>query len=419
MENQNAKLAESAYELCQAAYKEKDFDSARIYIVNAITHATELRFFKALVTIAKKTQYDKRRDVIEEFLNICSMALFQIPANEVQSVQQIISELQEVYDNTFVLDSNDVVNDDSIYTWGMMLENYSWNSLRKKNELSSIAKVQEKGRFLQKLLDSPVITEIQKKQIEHELQVCFSYLDYLTKESVLQESFSELEREFLTDGNVFYIAAKLQNLNSILAQMWLLEISDVIPRGKLHSELSAYAEKIEECEAKYNRLRSKSLYKTVSDKISDAMNKIRSASGNFTDRLEICQKIIQEASEALYELTAPEYVKEIQNALRQLTEEAEKISKKRLASYQAFCAAKCRSAIKSYDDTTGRVSENDALRYLDRWDIAKIDESLLSPEASAIFHEAKGILIDKLSRINKADYQIKCVTSEKFSLEDF
>lgn len=419
MNDENTQLAESAYTLCQDAYKAKNFDLARIYIVNAITHATELRFLKALVTIAKKTQYEKRRDVSEQFLNICSMALFQVPANEVKDVQDIMAGLQEIYDDTFVLSSDEEADDSSACTWGMLVEKYSWSSMQKHNELHDDGKVQEKSRFLQKILESSVMTDSQRKRVEHEFQVCLSYSEFLTKESVIKETFSELEREFLGEGNVFYIAAKLQNASSILAQMWLLEVPDVIPQKKFRSDLSAYAKKIEQYETQYNKIRSKALYVSLADKISRALSMARSAAGKLTGRLEDCQKIIREVSESLGELSDLGYVRELQNSLRELGEEAENISKKRFAAYQAFCANKCRSAIKSFDDTTGRVSEDDARKYLDRWDIAKIDESLLTPEASAIFHEAKGMLIDKLSRMNKANYQIECVTSKKFSLEDF
>ena len=61
----NEELAEKAYELCQQAYKNKDVELARVYLMNALTHNTELRYLKALVTIVKKTPFAARKEVAQ------------------------------------------------------------------------------------------------------------------------------------------------------------------------------------------------------------------------------------------------------------------------------------------------------------------------------------------------------------------
>ena len=118
-------------------------------------------------------------------------------------------------------------------------------------------------------------------------------------------------------------------------------------------------------------------------------------------------------------MSAPEYVRDIQKSLRDdLGKKADDIAKKRFAVYQKKVAELCRGAIKQFDSDI-KVFESDAENYLEKYKIAEIDESLLSPEASAIFQQAKGLLVDKLSLSKKASFQVKCVTGKKMKLEDF
>ena len=415
--DKNEELAKKAYELCEKAYKDKDIELARIYLMNALTHSTEVSYLKALITIVKKTPFAVRREIAQQALNMFSMALFQAPAEQVAEIRNLIDEMQEVYDSSFAFDRGPVeVQKDAPATWDEVLNSYSWSVLRQAGELNDVSKIQTKASILQRLVDAG--PSANRERIEREFRMTVSYLDFLAKEQTLKAALSDVEGEFATKKNPFYLAAKLQNASTILSQMWLLDITDVVPPEKFRALLSDYSAKVEVVEKKYLQLKGLPVFEELKKKIDEALAEVPDEKDKKTPVLDRWQKVIQTVSSRIQELADPEQVSKIQELLRKLGDASEKLSRARYADYQAFCAGRCKAAIKSFDDTI-KVSEEDSLKYLERCDLAKIDETLLSPEASAMFHEAKGMLVDKLSRMKRADFQVKCVIGEKFALEDF
>ena len=419
MDNINKQLAEKAYQLGNTAFEKGDCELARIYILNAITHDDDLKYFYSLINIVKKTSPNTRkREVAEQALNLLSMALLQGDPDRIGTIQSMIADLQTVFDDTFDSGTVSSGSEANIPSFAD-LERYSWTTMRKAKTVEDMPSLQEKSEFLQQMLNAPGISETQRGKVEQEFRTCVSLMDFLSKKKALEETISEIRKESVSSKNVYFLAAKLQNASNILAQMWLLDVSPVIPNSEYRQTLSKFTEEIKKQEDNYNRLRSEPLYKDLRNKISKTKTDILSSTINGTQKLEIIQKSVQEVSEKVIELSAMDYVREIQKLLRdELGKKAEDIAKKRFAEYQKKVAELCRGAIKQFNDDL-KVFESDAEEYLERYKIAEIDESLLSPEASAIFHEAKGLLVNKLSLSKKASFQVKCVTGKKMKLEDF
>ena len=419
MNNTNKQLAEKAYQLGETAFENGDYELARIYILNAITHDDDLKYFCGLINIVKKTSPNSRkREVAEEALNLLSMALLQGDPDRIGTIQSKIGDLQTVFDDTF--DSATVSSDSEAHVPNFAdLERYSWTTMKKAKTAEDMPSLQEKSEFLQQILNSSGISEALRGKAEQEFRTCVSLIEFLSKKKALEETISEIKKESVSSKNVYFLAAKLQNASNILAQMWLLDVSPVIPNSECRQTLSKFTEEIKKQEDNYNRLRSEPLYKELRNKISKTKTDILSSTITGTQKLGIIQKTVQEVSERVFELSAPDYVQDIQKSLRDdLGKRAEDIAKKRFAEYQKKVADLCYGAIKQYKDANW-VNESDAEEYLGRYRIAEIDESLLSPEASAIFHEAKGLLVDKFSKEKKASFQVKCVTGKKMKLEDF
>lgn len=419
MDNTNKQLAEKAYHLSDAAFENGDCELARIYILNAITHDDDLKYFYNLINIVKKTSpISRKRAVAEQALNLLSMALLQGDPDRIGKIQSMIEDLQSVFDDTF--DSGTVSSNSEFHSPGFAdLERYSWTTMRAAGTLKDLHSLQEKSEFLQQILNSPGISEGMRGKAEQELRTCVSLIEFLSKKKALEETISEIKKENVSSKNIYFLAAKLQNASNTLAQMWLLDVSPVISDSEFRQTLSEFTEEIKLQEEKYNKLRSEPLYKELRNKISKTRTDILSSTFTETQRLEIIQKNVQEITERIFELSAPEYVRDIQKSLRDdLGKKADDIAKKRFAVYQKKVAELCRGAIKQFDSDI-KVFESDAENYLEKYKIAEIDESLLSPEASAIFQQAKGLLVDKLSLSKKASFQVKCVTGKKMKLEDF
>lgn len=65
------------------------------------------------------------------------------------------------------------------------------------------------------------------------------------------------------------------------------------------------------------------------------------------------------------------------------------------------------------------MSAKDAMKWLNNYRFAEVNESLLSPEAADIFRSIKFRLMEKLSKKDKAAFDYKCIVSHKMKLEDF
>ena len=417
MENSQKQLAEKAYKLANDAFENGKYELARFYILNAITHDDSPDYFYSLISIVKKTSPDARRDVAEQALNLLSMALLQCDPDNVLKIQEMIDDLQSVYDETFN-SASIATNFVSSTPQFADLNRYSWSAMKEALKQENLQTVQEKSEYLQQIMNSTGLSENQRKSVEQEFRTCISLMEFWSKKKALEETLSEINRELTSSKNVFFLAAKLQNVSSTLAQLWLLDVSPVIPNTECRSVLSKYAETIRTYEDKYGKLMSDPLYKDLRTKISKAKTDVLSASNTRTQQLEILRKAILEISEQIYQMSAPDYIRDIQKALRELEKKAEEISQKRFAAYQKRIAELCHGAIKQYDSDV-KVFESDAKEYLKKYQIAEIDESLLAPETASIFHEAKGLLVNKLSLEAKAAFQVRCVTGAKIKLEDF
>ena len=108
----------------------------------------------------------------------------------------------------------------------------------------------------------------------------------------------------------------------------------------------------------------------------------------------------------------------MQRELQVFADKIGEILKKRYAAYQSKCAQICRDAIQIFEDTTW-VWESDAEEILRKCPLDTINEALICPETATILQMTKQILEDKLSRIKKADFAVKCIEAQKMKLEDF
>ena len=158
MDNINKQLAEKAYQLGNTAFEKGDCELARIYILNAITHDDNLKYFHSLINIVKKTSPNTRkREVAEQALNLLSMALLQGDPDRIGTIQSMIADLQTVFDDTF--DSGTVSSDSEANIPNFAdLERYSWTTMKKAKTAEDMPFLQEKSEFLQQILNSSGIS---------------------------------------------------------------------------------------------------------------------------------------------------------------------------------------------------------------------------------------------------------------------
>lgn len=421
-EMNNTALAEKAFEKCQEHYKRKEYDMARVFCLNAISHYPDLKYFSSYAAIVCKMPDETRTEAIEQAINILQMALLQVAAENVIPIKEILDALLEQSDNYFQLlpEYNDGrTKSDISFLKDVISGEFSWKSLAASQKIDDLVIIQHRIEFLQNALSQGSLDHDSSRICQSELEDTLSYLEFINHKKIITEHLEQIEQAFKSEiPQLYYISSRLQNINTLLSQMWLCKTENVLPDTEILAILNGLIQKIQYYENKYNECRSFPIYEDITGKVDTALKNSLYASSGLTARINALEEVIKSLSSRIMELTSLVYVEKAQKKMADLGQQVVLLSKQRYARYQSKAAKICAQAIKSYDDTTF-VTENDALKYLEKHEIAKINESLLAPETSSLYHSAKGILTAKLSRIHNAEFQVKCVESPKFSLEDF
>ena len=415
----NENIAEQAYELCQDAYKHKDHALARIYLLNAITHNTQLRYLKVLVTIVKKTEYSERQDAARQALEIFSVALLQAPPDQVVQIRELMDEMQDICDDDGLGTSSENESDSGhaspVLNMEEELEVFSWNNYRKNGWLCSAEKLQEKEAALKQTLESGLLDDAKANEIFNELLQTQLQIGFCAAKAGFYEAVKEVEGELRKDNPIAHrVAALMSKTANALNQIWSLPNGPML-ESEIESEQNAAQAKFETIEPDAQRIISEKAHDAIRDlevKYKDALGEV------FTPRIELLQKKALDLQELLPLMTYKPYRDEVVNRIKATAEKITALTRQRLARYQQMAADYALKAIKSFDEMS-LVFKKDAERILADCHLAEIDESLLSPEASSLFQSAKSIVTAKLDVEKRAEFDHKCVVTAKFKLEQY
>jgi len=243
----------------------------------------------------------------------------------------------------------------------------------------------------------------------------------------LEEAKKELNKP---DYNSQYVVSRLQQTTTLLSQLWLFDVVSTIGQETYLTQLNALQKASSDLEKEFLEKESAPMCRNIREEIAKEIKKIhsvdspyddrgnRKACGKFTPQINISQRKYGEIAARVAEIPLKSKALEMQGELQNLAEMINELSKKRYAAYQKKCAEICRKAIQNFEDITW-VWEKDAQKILEDNPIHTINEALISPETATILQMTKQILENKLTRINKADFAVKCIEAEKKKLEDF
>ena len=209
--------------------------------------------------------------------------------------------------------------------------------------------------------------------------------------------------------------ALMSQISSFLTQLWLLEPAGPLDDVELRKEQKNMQKEFFELEPKARRAISQKPIEEIRKQYKRFVDAERE---NFTERLEAAQRTVTDIQELLVRISFDEYREEAKQLLKQLANLVASFGRERYACYQRHVAGLAKKALEKFDNITV-VSKTDALKILNDCNMVKVDESLLSPEASGLFQFAKSTLTAKLSIEQRAEFDYKCVVASKYKLEDF
>ena len=401
-----------------------NIELALVYLMNAITHDPRIDYLEEYVKILCGMRGARLDSVLPQAYNILSMAALNGPADQVPVVQRLIIQLQdlEFSRETKGSQSNRRSDGDLKKEAERELKRYEWGTLVEKGLMFDAKLMQEKSDALKQLLSAGMLSEEESEQYIDDLDKTQWQLNLITILGAITEGVSHVNEELSRKkANPYRVSALMSQIASTLSQLWVLHPDGPISGNELDVICKDKQELFRTCEEPAQKVLSQKPYDQAVKCNAELQAKIDAAGdGDHTEtqKIEYCQNAIRTLQELLGGVTYKEYRSQVLELIKNVGDMLTKFTRQRYAKYQKKMSSFALDAIKQFDDIT-IVTEKDAEKILKKCHIAEVDESLLCPEAASMFQSAKSMLVDKLGRVNRAEFDMECVTARKFSLEQY
>lgn len=447
MNPENMNQAQHAFECSEKALKDGKYELAQIYMLNAMTHHSDLKYLSAYPLILEKLPASERNGYLEQAIDLYSVALYNNPPEEILRIIELIEKLRGMMVETGNDGPADDENGDDESAAAQAFaeleaetEKYAWKTLIDTKKIEDLNVLSARMDFYNKVLQVGAalslqnLTKSQNQLLDNaaqELQDTKTVVEYVSIKNSAEQYLAEAKKELdKTEYNTQYVVNRLQQTSSLLSQLWLFDVVSTIGQETYLTQLNALQKASSDLEKEFLEKESAPLCRNIREEIAKEIKKIdsvdspyddrgnRKACGKFTPQINISQRKYGEIAARVAEIPLKSKALEMQGELQKLAEEINELSKKRYAAYQKKCAGLCRQAIQDFKDSN-LVGNKTALDILNKNRIHTINEALISPETANILQMTKQILEEKLTRINKADFAVKCIEAEKMKLEDF
>lgn len=423
--NENEKNAQKAFELFQGALQKNQLELARLYLLNAVTHSPEENYIEAYVSLIEKHPDNERYNVVNQVSNILSVAALQGKPENIPVVLAVQEKLTKIADASIDYPN---LNEHKEEPLNDFYSEYAWEKIIESNKQNDIEYVKARNIAMRTIIDSGELSTEEQTSFEREFELSLSYMEWLNKKLQLEENIKVLQTNIKSDEPFFaYMDALCKECRILIDHLCVFNIPHQLKKENWRKQIDNLDTLLRTCE---QGVVEKKDTPTV-DKLCYEGQEICKESfpltvpepalgkGRKTQFIEKVRDFLVRASAVAQSLTSEKLSQRLSEVIKAVSKVGREKEVERYAAYQRYCAELCAAAIKNFHDVTW-VSKKDADKILTECKIANIDESLLCPECSEIYHSARGMLQEKLpkkeSRIN---FQVACVTSPKIQVESF
>ena len=383
----------------------------------------------------------EREDLLPQAFDVLSQAAITGPAENIAEIQSFVAMLQPPVKDIKTTTSEEdeetkqLVEELEHTTWENLLaeglydsENARWDLEKLESRLNLLRKSLASG-LLDEQQASMYAIELGKTELQYNFCSVFNEFYRLAKrvlEIVIMDDY------LLGEDGKSRVVAMLQQMSSLLNQAMTMPeegLGDSWSENGIFNQTAKMLQAFRKVEKEAQVALGKDVYDKIIAEFDEfyrihAKENIEAAppgkmagSNTWTSRILAAQSLRENVSKRLSQIPAPPHLEELAKKMRALEKDIGEWIKARYACYQRKIADLCRAAVRKWDDTT-YVTEGEATQWLADFRFAEVDESLLSPEAAAVFQSIKARLVDKLSTEAKADFDYKCIVSIKMKLED-
>ena len=96
MNTENINIAKRAFEHSQQAFEDGNYELAQVYLLNTMTHHSDLKYLSSYPTVIKKLPAYERNTYIDQAINLYSIALYNNPPEDIVQIMKLIEDLKKM-----------------------------------------------------------------------------------------------------------------------------------------------------------------------------------------------------------------------------------------------------------------------------------------------------------------------------------
>lgn len=417
----NEVAADKAFQKVQQCVENGDLVAAKIYCLNAINHAPDRKqYFEELMKIQQKFPTETTVDDLEQISRILELGLYQVNAEEVSSVRQMLENVSlaigKLRTESAEMEKRQIEENTRQLLASVKTGTLSRERIGGLKEEARLQVLQERLAALNELrANSDAVPDLKPGWCDDEIRRTSLLLEFTAAANAMTTHLNTAE-QLLSGENpekqLPAVNSLVQTANGILSRSWGLDLA-LLP-GECFASLMETAQRIERIEIKFNQVKSAPAFA----KIQALDAKIRKiTTGKYTHRIQAIQNHIREITVLMQEVYDPDNRKTIEKNLEDYSRILSDYSAARYRSYQSWTVRKCNEAFQLYSSWI-RVDEKDAIQVIDTY-LTTIDSSLLAPETMKLYQDVLSKLFAEMGWKEVAKYEARLATSVKRTLEDF
>lgn len=431
-----ANEAEKAIALYKSTLQQGDAETARLYLINALSHDPCIENIRFYVQELLKSNPSDLEGILPQSYSILSEAAITGSPDNIVEIRSLIARLED-HCSAAKSDVSEVPEDDEERRLLDELEKTSWEGLKADGLFDSdntkwdVGRLVSRVELLKKALSSGYLSdELAEHYAEElpktELQIsfCSAYNEFYRLGRAIIEAIT-INGDMIAEDDKMRFVAMIQQMSNLLNQVSTMPDEGLGEQGTedcIYNRTSKMISTFKLVDGKLQLAIGAEAFNAVSSEIDSFIEKnkgrIDDVAGVLTSRILAAQALKERIARQIPMIPARQHQEAVAEKIKLVDKLVEDWQKLRYAAYQRRVADFCRQAVKNWDDNL-TVSEDEAKQWLKDFRFAEVNESLLLPEAASVFQSIKSRLMEKLSKEDKADFDYKCIVSSKMKLEDF
>ena len=433
MSTVSASEVQKAITLYNTTLQQGDGETARLYLINALSHDPCIENIRFYVQELLKVSPADLEGILPQSYSILSEAAITGPADNIAEIRTLIARLEE-HCSSAKSDVVDVDEDDEERRLLEELKATSWEGLKADGLFDAdnikwdVGRLVGRLELLKKALSSGYLSDEQAEYYAEELpktelqiNFCSSYNEFYRLAQEIIGALSINGDKIADDEKLRYIAM-IQQMSNLLNQVSTMPDEGLGESGSddsIYNRTSKMIGTFKTVEGRLQLAVGVEALKAVESEIDAFVENYKNKSdGSWSICIRMAQALKEKVARQISLMPAPQHQETVATKIRNVDKLIEEWMKARYAAYQRCVADLCRKAVKNWDDNL-TVSDDEAKQWLNDFRFAEVNESLLSPEAAGVFQSIKARLMEKLSKEDKANFDYKCIVSHKMKLEDF